>query len=118
MGTGWHDYRLSRSPMKRLFLLFLLAAPAAEASTLPGFHVQLVHGVPGFVTSLAFDSHGTLYYSVKNGDIFRLETNGTPDTVVAHLPTLGNGNSGLIGLALRDDHTAIVHYTTPEITYD
>jgi len=104
--------------MKRLFLLILMAASAAGASTLPGFHVQLVHGVPGFVTSLAVDSHGTLYYCVKNGDIFRLETNGTPDTVVAHLPTLGDGNSGLIGLALRDDHTAIVHYTTPEITYD
>jgi glucose/arabinose dehydrogenase len=34
------------------------------------------------------------------------------------MPTVGDGNSGLIGLALRDDHTAIVHYTTPRQTYD
>lgn len=93
----------------------MLMAAAAKASTLPGFHVQLLRGVPGFVTSLATDSHGTLYYSIKSGDVIRF---GTTDTVVAHLPTLAIGNSGLIGLALRDDNTAIVHYTTPEITYD
>jgi len=100
--------------MKRIFLIFLMAA-GAKAASLPGFRVELVHGVPGFVTALAADSHGTLYYSAKSGDIVRV---GTPDTVVAHLPTVGDGNSGLIGLALRDDNTAIVHYTTPRQTYD
>jgi hypothetical protein len=100
--------------MKRLFLI-LMAAAAGQASTLPGFHVQLLHAVPGFVTSLAVDSRGTLYYSIKSGDILRF---GSPDIVVAHLPTVGDGNSGLIGLALRDDNTAIVHYTTPGQTYD
>ncbi len=110
--------------MKRLLLLLiihLLAASAAKAVTLPGFRVQLLQGVPGFVTSLALDSRGTLYYSVKSGDIIRFgipeETSGT-GTVVAHLPTLADGNSGLIGLVLRDDNTAIVHYTTPGQTYD
>jgi hypothetical protein len=100
--------------MKRLLLIFLLAS-SAEASTLPGFHVQLVQGVSGFITALAVDSHGTLYYSLKSGDIVRA---GLVPAVVAHLPTVGDGNSGLIGLALRDDHTAIVHYTTPRQTYD
>jgi glucose/arabinose dehydrogenase len=100
--------------MKRFLLIFLLAA-AAEGSTLPGFHVQLVQGTPGFVTALAVDSQGTLYYSVKGGDIIR---SGAMPAVVAHVPTVGDGNSGLIGLALRDDHTAIVHYTTPRQTYD
>jgi hypothetical protein len=100
--------------MKRLLLIFLLTA-AADASTLPGFRVQLMQGVPGFITALAVDSHGTIYYSLKGGDVVRA---GTPDTVVAHLPTIGDGNSGLIGLALRDDNTAIVHYTTPRQTYD
>jgi len=100
--------------MKRFFLILMLAV-GADAATLPGFHVQVVHGVPGFITALAVDSHGTLYYSVKGGDIVRV---GVPDTVVAHVPTVGDGNSGLIGLALRDDNTAIVHYTTPRQTYD
>ena len=111
----------------RRFLLILLLATGANASTLPGFRVQLLQGVPQFVTSLAVDSHGTLYYSIKSGDIFRF---GVPEaavgagTVVAHVPTYAYGNSGLIGLVLRDDNTAIVHYTTPRqtdvtsVTYD
>jgi len=103
--------------MKRLFLILMMAS-AAEGSTLPGFRVQVLRGVPGFLSSLAVDSHGTLYYSIKSGDVVRVGTGGAPDTVVAHLPTKDDGNCGLIGLALRDDHTAIVHYTTPEITYD
>jgi len=100
--------------MKRILLILMMAA-GANAVTLPGFRVELVHGIPGFVTALAVDSQGTLYYSAKSGDIVRV---GVPDTVVAHLPTVGEGNSGLIGLALRDDNTAIVHYTTPRQTYD
>src|SRR3954447_2175103 len=100
--------------MKRLLLIFLLAT-AADASTLPGFHVQLVQATSGFITALAVDSQGTIYYSVKGGDIIR---DGVMPVVVAHVPTVGDGNSGLIGLALRDDHTAIVHYTTPRQTYD
>jgi glucose/arabinose dehydrogenase len=100
--------------MKRLLLIFLLAT-AADASTLPGFHVQLVQATSGFITALASDSQGTLYYSIKSGDIVR---SGVVPVVVAHVPTVGEGNSGLIGLALRDDHTAIVHYTMPRQTYD
>ncbi|MEA2416624.1 MAG: hypothetical protein QOI58_3281, partial [Thermoanaerobaculia bacterium] len=100
--------------MKRLLSILLVSA-AANAATLPGFHVQLVQATAGFITALAVDSQGTLYYSVKSGDIIRA---GVVPAVVAHVPTVGEGNSGLIGLALRDDHTAIVHYTTPRQTYD
>jgi glucose/arabinose dehydrogenase len=100
--------------MKRLLSILLVTA-AADASTLPGFHVQLVQGTSGFITSLAADSQGTIYYSLKSGDIVRA---GLVPAVVAHVPTVGDGNSGLIGLALRDDRTAIVHYTTPRQTYD
>jgi glucose/arabinose dehydrogenase len=100
--------------MKRLLLILLLSC-AAEAATLPGFHVQLVQGTSGFITSLAIDSQGTVYYSLKSGDIVRA---GVLPAVVGHVPTVGEGNSGLIGLALRDDRTAVVHYTTPRQTYD
>jgi glucose/arabinose dehydrogenase len=101
--------------MKRFLLPFFFFAIAADASTLPGFHVQLVQATSGFITSLAVDSEGTVYYSIKSGDIVRA---GLVPAVVAHVQTVGEGNSGLIGLALRDDHTAIVHYTTPRQTYD
>jgi glucose/arabinose dehydrogenase len=100
--------------MKRLLLIFLLSSTAG-AAILPGFHVQLVQATAGFITALAVDSQGTIYYSAKNGDIIRA---GVVPTIVGHVPTVGEGNSGLIGLALRDDHTAIVHYTTPRQTYD
>jgi len=100
--------------MKRI-LLILLCAAAANGTTLPGFHVQVVQGVSGFLTSLAVDSHGTVYCTVKTGDIVRI---GFPNAVVAHVPTFPDGNSGLIGMVLRDDNTAIVHYTTPGQTYD
>jgi glucose/arabinose dehydrogenase len=100
--------------MKRFLLPFFFAM-AADASTLPGFHVQLVQASSGFITALAVDSRGTVYYSIKSGDIVR---SGLVPAVVGHVPTVGDGNSGLIGLALRDDHTAIVHYTTPRQTYD
>jgi hypothetical protein len=106
--------------MKR-FLLILLLSPAAHASSLPGFRVQVLQGVAGFLTSLAVDSHGTIYYSIKSGDILRLgpaEMLAGKGAVIAHVPTQANGNCGLIGLALRDDRTAIVHYTTPALTYD
>jgi hypothetical protein len=110
--------------MKRflpILLLIPLLATTARASALPGFRVQVVQGVSGFLTALAVDSHGTIYYSIKSGDILRLgpsEMLTGKATVVAHVPTQANGNCGLIGLALRDDNTAIVHYTTPAITYD
>jgi hypothetical protein len=106
--------------MKR-FLLILLLAPTASASTLAGFHVQVLQGTPGFLTSLAVDSRGTIYYSVKSGDVLRIgpaEKASGKAAVVAHVATEANGNCGLIGLALRDDNTAIVHYTTPALTYD
>jgi hypothetical protein len=39
-------------------------------------------------------------------------------TLVAHVDTAAESDSGLLGMALRDDHTAAVHYTTPDITAD
>ena len=81
----------------------------------PGSTCSWCRARPGSSPALAADSQGTLYYSVKSGDIIRA---GVVPAIVAHLPTVGEGNSGLIGLALRDDNTAIVHYTTPRQTYD
>lgn len=88
---------------------------------MPGFHVRQVATVNQFITSIAVDSHGILYLTGRDGDLVRFgdpRTEFGPGATVTHLPTHGEGNSGLIGMALRDDDTAIVHYTTPNQTYD
>ncbi|MFZ2493058.1 MAG: PQQ-dependent sugar dehydrogenase, partial [Thermoanaerobaculia bacterium] len=65
----------------------------------------------GFLTSLAIDSHGTVYYTVQDGTIFRFVDGES--TQIAQVATIGFGDSGLLGMALIDDRTAVVHYTSP-----
>ncbi|HYS52749.1 MAG TPA: PQQ-dependent sugar dehydrogenase [Thermoanaerobaculia bacterium] len=95
----------------RATLALLLVASALPAAVLPGFRVQTVGTTAGFASSIAIDSRGTIYYTTTNGNLFRF-LNGQ-STLVSHVNTVAIGNSGLLGLALRDDNTAIVHYTTP-----
>ena len=103
--------------MKSSAVLLLLATTLVHAATLPGFGVRQVAAVPsGFLSSIVTDSHGIIYYTTTAGDIVRLV--GAQSVVVAHVNTIAISNSGLLGMALRDDHTAIVHYTTPDIAYD
>ena len=89
----------------------LFVASALPAAVLPGFHVQTAGTTAGFASSIAIDSSGTIYYTTTNGNLFRF-LNGQ-STLVSHVNTVAVGDSGLLGLALRDDNTAIVHYTTP-----
>ncbi|HEX8171018.1 MAG TPA: PQQ-dependent sugar dehydrogenase [Thermoanaerobaculia bacterium] len=92
------------------FVLVLLFALRASAAMLPGFRVEPIARVPGFVSSLAADSRGVIYASTTSGWIYRID--GAQATPVASLPTHEGGNGGLLGLALIDDRTAAVHYTT------
>src|SRR5256885_10256270 len=92
-----------------LSLLLLLGSLAAPAAVLPGFSVERLGAPSGFPTSVAVDSHGTIYYTTTAGDLFRFVDGQS--IAVAHLPTQANGDSGLLGMALRDDATAVVHYT-------
>lgn len=94
------------------FCLMFLCATASQAAVLPGFRAEKVGGTSGFVTSLNLDSRGNIYYSVADGRLFRM-TPGGAATLVATLPTIWEGNAGLLGMALLDDATAVVHYTTP-----
>lgn len=89
-------------------VLLVLVAPA-EADTLPGFRVETLGTISGFVSSLVADSHGNLYVTTTDGWIHRVDGNGTMR--VASLPTRAGGNGGLLGMALLDDRTAVVHYT-------
>jgi glucose/arabinose dehydrogenase len=94
-------------------LLLSLLSISARATTLSGFRIEPVAPVSGFLTSLVTDSHGTIYYTQKSGEIMRV---GTTDPL-ARVATEANGDAGLLGMALIDDHTAVVHYTTPMQSY-
>ncbi|MEO6487545.1 MAG: PQQ-dependent sugar dehydrogenase [Thermoanaerobaculia bacterium] len=93
-----------------------LVAFAAAGAPLPGFRIEKLADASGFVTSIAADSSGTLYYTVTGGTIYRLI--GIDSVPVASVTTVARGNSGLLGMALIDDDTAAIHYTTPNQTHD
>lgn len=84
----------------------------AETKTeiLPGFRVETLAVVPGFVSSVVADSKGRIYCTTTDGWIHRVE--GGQSVPVASLPTRKGGNGGLLGMALINDATAVVHYTT------
>lgn len=90
--------------------LFLFNAIGAAAAMLPGFRLETVTTAEGFVTSVVTDSRGTVYFTTTDGWIHRVEDGQA--VRVAALPTRAGGNGGLLGMALLDDETAVVHYTT------
>ncbi|MCU1228739.1 MAG: putative dependent glucose 1-dehydrogenase [Acidobacteria bacterium] len=97
-------------------LLILLVCGSALGAALPGFRVQSLGVTKGFASSIAVDSRGTIYYTTTSGDLFRF-VDGV-SSKVAHLPTEAIGDSGLLGMALRDDRTAVVHYVNIGQTAD
>jgi glucose/arabinose dehydrogenase len=92
------------------FLVSLGVAGAASAETLPGFRVETLAAVPGFVSSVVADSKGVVYCTTTDGWIHRVD--GNQSVPVVALPTKAGGNGGLLGMALLDDAHAVVHYTT------
>ena len=94
-----------------LLLSLLLMARVAGAAALPGLRVETVAAaIPGFVSSIVTDSAGRVYCTTTDGWIHRVAADGTA-VQVASLPTRAGSNSGLLGMALADDATAVVHYT-------
>ena len=94
---------------------FVIAA-AVEAASLPGFRPERLGATSGFTTSLVVDSKGTIYYTTTKGDVFRFV--GGQSARVASVTTDGVGNAGLLGMALFDDTSAALHYTTPNQTHE
>lgn len=92
-------------------LLVLGVSSLTHAATAPGFRTELVGTTPMFVTSLDLDSRGNIYYSLAGGEIYRMSPLGIGSRITT-LATEWEGNAGLLGLALLDDSTAVVHYTT------
>lgn len=99
-----------------LSLAVILTTLSTPAATLPGFRVQMLGATTGFASSLVVDSKNNIYYTTTSGDVVRFVDGQS--TVIAHVPTHANSNSGLLGLALINDNTAVVHYTTVGQTYD
>lgn len=93
-----------------VLLFVLLAVPLASAEVLPGFRTETLGSVDGFVSSVVTDSKNNIYVTTTDGWIHRLD--GGESVRVAPLPTKAGGNGGLLGMALIDDRTAVVHYTT------
>ncbi len=102
--------------MKAVLAACLFSVASLHGAALPGFGVRLLGSTAGFATSIAVDSRGTIYYTTTSGNIFRFVDGES--TLAAHVATEAVGDSGLLGMALRDDDTAIVHYTTPGQTAD
>jgi len=96
----------------RLFLALFLLLPSitAHGDPLPGFRAEALATAEGFATSIVTDSNGTIFFTTSDGWIHRLD--GANAVRVASVPTRRGGNSGLLGMALADDTTAVVHYTT------
>jgi Glucose / Sorbosone dehydrogenase/Dockerin type I domain len=94
----------------------LMIASAVHAAALPGFRVQKLGAASGFPDSIAIDSHNTIYYTTTAGSLFRF-SNGTSQ-LVTRVNTTAIGDSGLLGMALLNDDTAVVHYTNGALTAD
>jgi hypothetical protein len=113
----WHESFFGPADVKRLFLLVVwVAAWSVRGDLLPGFQIDPIASTRGFCSGIAADPNGILYYTTQSGDIYRLD--GSVSTRVLHIDTLPVGNGGLLGLAMVDDHTAVVHYTRGQILSD
>lgn len=92
-------------------VLFFLSSFNAAAGLLPGFRAEPIARGDGFVSSVVVDSKGVVYFTTTDGWVHRAVGGGQSERVIA-VPTKAGGNGGLLGMALLDDRTAIVHYTT------
>lgn len=99
----------------KLFAATILAAALATfaaGASLPGFRIERIGTPDGYLTSLAIDRNGTVYYTVQQGSIYRF-ANGASTRVAQVASSLAVSDAGLLGMTLLDDNTAAVHYTIP-----
>ena len=101
-----------------LALLSLFLSTAGFASAMQGVRVEQLGATSGFASSIAVDTRGNIYYTTTKGFVFRLDPDTKQSMPVAQVVTDAIGDSGLLGMALINDDTAVVHYTTPGQTED
>jgi Glucose / Sorbosone dehydrogenase/Dockerin type I domain len=92
------------------FVIIVAWAAGLTSGIIPGFRlIPVLSHSAGFISSVVTDSTGRIYYTTTAGGVYRVE--GSASIQVAQLPTHSLGDSGLLGMAMHDDRTAIVHYT-------
>lgn len=98
----------------------LLCATTTYADILPGMHVEPIANTSGFLTSIAFDSAGTLFYSTREGNIFRIDRGES--ALVAKVDTVNDGNAysnaGLLGIVFAADGRMMAHWVSPDVSSD
>jgi len=70
--------------------------------------------VKGFMTSLATDSAGRLYYSVKAGQVFRVD--GDQSSLITTFNSANEGNAGLLGILFDRSDRIVAHLVSPDLT--
>lgn len=102
--------------MKRLFLASLiLISSTAFAEALPGFRLDKIATVEGFITSLALRDGRELYWSSATGEVYRLS--GSTSEEVAKFETAVEGNAVLLGVTFRGNEL-FAHYVKPDLSAD
>lgn len=106
---------------RHLVLLALLAATVSvRGDMLPGVRVELVANTSGFLTSIALDASGAMFYSTREGGIFRLHSGQSVS--VANVDTVNDGNpysnAGLLGIVFDSAGTLLAHWVSTDISAD
>lgn len=91
----------------------MMALSVVEARLLPGFRVAKVADAPGFITSIAFDSRDTLFFSTTVGGIYRVDSGIVRE--VARVDTANDGNAVLLGIAFINDREVVTHHVVPDL---
>lgn len=101
--------------MSRLLaaLVATLLASALWGATLPGFHLEKIGSVKGFLTSIAQAPSGEIYYTVTVGNVYRLD--GATSVRVAAVNSAAQGNAALLGMAFRSESEVVLHYVSADM---
>jgi glucose/arabinose dehydrogenase len=100
----------------QILLLVLSAALPLSAEILPGFSIEPVTTLPGFLTSLVFDQHDRLWFTTVDGTVWRHYQDYSD--AIARVETANEGNAALLGMAFAPDGSIVLHYVAPDLRSD
>lgn len=109
-------WRFLITSIARLFALSIVLTSSASASILPGFRLEVIGEVKGFLSCVVEGPRGELFYSSTGGEIYRLD--GSESVLIAKVDTANEGNAALLGIAFLDSTTLVAHYVTPDLKAD
>lgn len=71
-----------------------------------------VEGGLRFPAGIAFDSQGTMYVTEREGRILAFNANGAGPRTVASIPTITQGEAGLLGITVSPDERSVYAFAT------